>query len=53
MVQSRRMVWAGHVARMGKKRKAYRISMGSQKDRDHWEEVHVCRRIILKWILES
>jgi hypothetical protein len=27
MIKSRRMRWAGHVARMGKKRNAYRILM--------------------------
>jgi hypothetical protein len=28
MIKSRRMRWAGHVARMGEKRKAYRILVG-------------------------
>jgi hypothetical protein len=28
MTKSRRMRWAGHVARMGETRKAYRISVG-------------------------
>jgi hypothetical protein len=28
MIKSRRMRWAGHVARMGAKRTAYRILMG-------------------------
>jgi hypothetical protein len=28
MIKSRRMRWAGHVARMGDKRNAYRISVG-------------------------
>jgi hypothetical protein len=28
MIQSRRMRWAGHVARMGAKRNAYRILVG-------------------------
>jgi uncharacterized membrane protein len=28
MIDSRRMRWTGHVARMGKKRNAYRILMG-------------------------
>jgi hypothetical protein len=27
MINSRRIIWAGHVARMGEKRNAYRISM--------------------------
>jgi hypothetical protein len=28
MIKSRRMKWAGHVARMGEKRNAYRILVG-------------------------
>jgi hypothetical protein len=28
MIKSRRMRWAGHVARMGEKRKVYRILVG-------------------------
>jgi hypothetical protein len=31
MIKSRRMRWAGHVARMGEKRNAYRILMGKQE----------------------
>jgi hypothetical protein len=38
MIKSRRMRLAGHVARMGEKRNAYRISVESQKERDHWED---------------
>jgi hypothetical protein len=29
MIKSRRMRWAGHVARMGEKRNAYRILVGN------------------------
>jgi hypothetical protein len=35
MIKSRRIRWARHVARMGEKRNAYRILVGSQKERDH------------------
>jgi hypothetical protein len=35
MMKSRRMRWAGHVARMGAKRNACRILVGNQKERDH------------------
>jgi hypothetical protein len=28
MIKSRRMIWAGHVARMGEKRNPYRILVG-------------------------
>jgi hypothetical protein len=31
MMKSRRMRWAGHVARMGEKRKAYRLFVGTPK----------------------
>jgi hypothetical protein len=32
LMKSRRMKWAGHVARMGEKRNAYRILAGSQTE---------------------
>jgi hypothetical protein len=35
MMKSRRMRWAGHVARMGETRNAYRILVEKQKERDH------------------
>jgi hypothetical protein len=31
MIKARRMRWAGHVARMGEKRNAYRILLGNSK----------------------
>jgi hypothetical protein len=31
MIKSRRMSWAGHVARMGKKRNVYRMLVGKPK----------------------
>jgi hypothetical protein len=47
MVKSRRMRSAGHVARMGVKRTAYRIFVENPEDLD------VGGRIILRWILEK
>jgi hypothetical protein len=35
LIKSRRMRWAGHVARMGETRIAYRYWWESQKERDH------------------
>jgi hypothetical protein len=32
-IKSRRMRWAGHVARMGEERNMYRVLMESQKER--------------------
>jgi hypothetical protein len=39
IIKSRRMRWAGHVARMGEKRNRYRHE--SQKERDHYEDQDV------------
>jgi hypothetical protein len=51
MMKSRRMRWAGHVARMGETRNAYRILVGKPEEkrpigrrRHRWTK--------LKWILE-
>jgi hypothetical protein len=40
---------AGHVARLGEGRCAYRDLLGGPRARDHWEDLGVGRRIILKW----
>jgi hypothetical protein len=37
---------------MGERRNAYRILVGSQMGRDHWEDQDVDGWTILKWILE-
>jgi hypothetical protein len=52
MIKSRRMRWAGHVARMGARRNAYRILVGKLDERDHWEDQDAGGWIILKRILE-
>jgi hypothetical protein len=48
MNESRRMGWAGHVARMGAKRNAYRILVGNPegkrplgKPRRRWEDIRM------------
>jgi hypothetical protein len=53
MIKSRRLIWTRHVARMGKKRNAYRLLVGKQegkrplgRPRRRWVE-------ILKWILDG
>jgi hypothetical protein len=53
VIKSRRMRWAGHVARMGKKRGAYRILMGILEGRHHLGDPGVDGRIILKWIFNT
>jgi hypothetical protein len=52
MTKSRRMRWAGLVARMGEQRNACRILVGSQEERNHWEDQDVGGWTILKYILE-
>jgi hypothetical protein len=54
MIKSRRMRWAGHVARMGERRNAYSILMGKPEGRIvyHWEDQDVGGWTILKRILE-
>jgi hypothetical protein len=53
-IKSRRMRWAGHVARMGEERrreKCTRFWWESPKERDHWEDQGVGGRMGSEWIL--
>jgi hypothetical protein len=52
MIKSRRMRWAGHVVRMGRRGMHMGYFWGSQKERDNLEDQEACGWIILKWILE-
>jgi len=50
------MRWAGHVARVGEKRGAYRIWWGKLREVDHLEDPgggKIEGRIILKWIFRK
>ncbi|KAJ4448593.1 hypothetical protein ANN_10612 [Periplaneta americana] len=47
-IKSRRLRWAGHVARMGESRNAYRVLVGRPEEKDLWEGRDVDGRIILK-----
>jgi hypothetical protein len=38
---------------MREKRNAYRILVGNNKERDHWEDLDISGRIILKCVLEK
>jgi hypothetical protein len=51
IIKSRRMRWAGHVARMGREEVFTGFWLGSPKARDHWEELGVGGRITLRWTL--
>jgi hypothetical protein len=48
-IKSRRMRWAGHVARMGEDRKVYKVLVGSPKEEDHLEDQGVDGRMGSKW----
>jgi hypothetical protein len=50
-IESRRMRWAGHVARMGKDRIVYKVLVGSPKERDHSEDQGVDGNMGSEWIL--
>jgi hypothetical protein len=49
VIKSRRMKWAGHVARMGRGESCTGFWWGNQRDRDHWRDPGVDGRIILRW----
>jgi hypothetical protein len=49
-IKSRRMKWAGHVARMGKGEACAGVWWGNLMERDHMGEPGVNGRIILIWI---
>jgi len=50
VIKSRRMRWAGHVARMGEERGTYRVLVGKLEGRDYWGDLGVDGWIILGWI---
>ena len=52
VIKSRRMRWAGHVARMGERRGVYRVLVGKPGERDHLEDPGLDGRIIL-WIFRK
>jgi hypothetical protein len=52
MIKSRRLRWAGHVARMGRRGMHIGYWWESQKERDHWKDQGASGRAIIKWMLE-
>jgi hypothetical protein len=50
VIKSRRMRWAGHVARMGTGRVHVGLWLGRLREGDHLEDLGTGGRIILKWI---
>ena len=50
VIKSRRMRWAGHVARMGEERGVYRVLVGKPEGRRPLGDLGVDGWIILGWI---
>jgi hypothetical protein len=52
MIKSRKMRWAGHVARIGGIRNALTVLLENLKRKHHFEDQDADLKIILKWMLE-
>ena len=52
-IKLRRLRWAGHIARVGERRGAYRLLVGKPKVGNYLEDPGVDGKIILKWIFEK
>jgi len=46
VIKSRRMRWAGHMARMGEERGVLGSWWGNRREGDHWGDLSVDGRII-------
>ena len=53
VVKSRRMRWAGHVARMGEGSGFTEFWWGNLRERDQWGDPALDGRIILRWIFRK
>jgi hypothetical protein len=53
VIKSRRMIWAGYVARMGEERGAYRVLVGKPERKRPLERPRGNGRIILSWIFRK
>jgi hypothetical protein len=53
VIKSRRMRFAGNVARMGRREACIRFWWGSLREREHWGDPGVGGKIILGWIFRK
>ena len=53
VIKSRRVRWAGHVARMGERSSVYRVLVGIPEGKRHLEDPDIDGRIILRWIFRK
>jgi hypothetical protein len=51
-IKSRRMRWAGHLARVGEERKVYTVLVRKPEKRDHTKDRGVDGKMGSEWILE-
>jgi len=52
-MKSRRIGWTGNVARMRERKDVYRTLVGKPGETDHWGDLGVDWRIILRWIFRK
>jgi hypothetical protein len=52
-IKSRKRRWAGYVARMGDRRRAYRVWVGKREGKNNSEDLGVDERTMLKWIFKK
>jgi len=53
LIKSRRMRWAGHVARICERRGVYRVLMRRPEGKNNYGDPGVDRKIILSWIFKK
>ena len=53
VIKSRRMRWAGHIARVGERRGVYRVLVGKPEGKWSLGSPDVDGRIILRWIFRK
>ena len=53
LIKSRRMSWAGHVARVGESRGVYRLLVRKPEGKNLLEEPDIDGWIILRWIFRK
>ena len=50
VTKSSRMIWTGHVARVGENRDAYGVFVGKPEGKRNSEDLGIAGRIVLTWI---
>ena len=53
VIKSGRMIWAGHVARMGERRGVHRVLVGKPEGKIYLEDPSVDGTIILRWVFRK